>query len=104
MYEIKGMYIKKLRNMNSFSSHSNASSTAERFDTPSTDYSNPTYQSRPPSSLSSYSEMTYSTYPQNLYQPYLSKNITVGKQNTPITSENYDYRINRIDEENIKTL
>jgi len=101
MYEIEGMYIKKLRNMNYFSSHSNASSTAERFDTPSTDYSNPTYQSRPSSSLSSYSEMTYPTYPQNLYQPYLSKNIIVGKQNTPITSENYDHRINRIDEENI---
>jgi len=54
MYEIEGMYINKLRNMNSFSSHSNASSTAERFDTQSTDFSNPTYQSRPPSSLSSY--------------------------------------------------
>lgn len=101
MYEIEGMYINKLRNMNSFSPHSNVSSTAVRFDTPSTDFSNPTYQSRPPSSLSSYSEMTYPTYPQNFYQQYLSKNIIVGKQNTPITSENYDHRINRIDEENI---
>lgn len=69
MYEIEGMYINKLRNMNS-SPHSNVSSTAVRFDTPSTDFSNPTYQSKPPSSLSSYSEMTYPTYPQNFYQQY----------------------------------
>jgi len=44
-------------------------------------------------------------YVFNLSTKFLStifeKNIIVGKQNTPITSESYDHRINRIDEENI---
>lgn len=65
MYEIEGLYFNKLRNANSFSVHSNSSSTGI-IDPPLTTFSTPTYQSRPPSSFSLYSESTCSTYPPNL--------------------------------------
>lgn len=78
MYEIEGMYINKLRNVNSFSTHSNTSSTStERFDPQFTTILTPTHQ-RPPSSFSSYSESTCPTYPPNF---------------THMTSENYSQRI-----------
>lgn len=86
MYEIEGMYINKLRNINSFSTHSNTSFIG-RFDF------TPTCQSRPLSNFSSYFELTYPIYPPNFYQLYLNKNILVGEQNTSIIFENYNHRI-----------
>ncbi|VVC30674.1 Hypothetical protein CINCED_3A005888, partial [Cinara cedri] len=97
-YEIEGIYINKLRKINSFSTHSITSST-EKFDPPFTTYSTPTYQSRPPSNLSAYSESICPTNSSNFDQSHLNKNILNDKQKTHIKSENYNHRPN---EENIK--
>ncbi|VVC41784.1 Hypothetical protein CINCED_3A019554 [Cinara cedri] len=89
LYEIQGVYINKLCNANSFSTHSNASSTEQ---------SDPTHQIKPPSNVSSHSESTCPIYQPN-DQLHLNKNILVDKQNTSIKFENY---YDLVEEKNIK--
>lgn len=86
MYDIDGMFIKKLRRVNPNSTYSYTSSI-DTSDPPLTTFLIPTYQCRPSFNLSlqnrprynfsSYSKPTYQAHPPNIDQQHLNKNILV---------------------------